>query len=242
MKKALVLTLASLFFTSCLNFKVNLAYEMVGAYDDSIKLSKLVNDEKEVVFIPMHHLGTKLFYDDVKTKIDSLKKAGFHFYTEEVKVDRKDTITIRKAIKLTGIPFSRDNSGYKHFFDSLYKHKVKLKKELVNQPKYIELGLDSINSKNVDVTFKEVVGYYEKKYGEIKLQPCDFEKSFYEKPDCKSKPINRKIREEVYLDFRNTNIVNTIVKDKYQKIAVIYGSDHFKGIEEELLKRGFKVK
>ncbi len=240
MKKTSLLLFGMLLFSSCLSLKVNLAMKIVGAYDDQVIISKLSNNEKEVVLIPMHHLGTVLFYKDVKLKIDSLKQKGYYFYTEEVKADKKDTITIRKAIKLTGVPFSKNNLGYKHFFDSLYKGKIKLKKELVDQPKPIELGLDSLNSRNVDVTFKEIVDYYEKKYGELKLQPCDFKKSFYERPDCKDAMISKKIKDDVILDFRNRNIVDVLVKDKRQKIAIIYGGGHFKGIREALLQQGFK--
>jgi hypothetical protein len=240
MKKIFPFITLFLLLNSCTSFKINLALKIVGVYDDTVKLSKLTTKEKEVVFIPMHHLGTVLFYNDVKAKIDSLKKSGFYFYTEEVKGNKKDSITIRKIIKLTGIPFSRDNSGYKHFFDSLYNGKVKLKKELINQPNSWALGLDSLNSKKVDITFKEMIDYYEKKYGELKLRPCDFEKSFYEKPSCKDKPIDKKIRDEVIVGYRNTNVINAILSEKCSKIAIIYGSEHIIGIREELVKKGFK--
>lgn len=225
---------------SCTSFKVNLAFKLLGVYDDNVKLSKVTNEEKEVIFFPMHHLGTAAFYDDVKTKIDSLKKTGYFFYTEEVKGNKKDSITVRKSIKLTGIPYSRNNAGYKHFFDSIYKGKVKFKKEFFDQPSPNKFGLDESNSKKVDVTLKEMIDYYESKYGEIKLEPCDYEKSFYEKPNCKDKPAGKKVRDDVYINFRNKNVIETIVKDKHQKIAIIYGSDHFKGIREELFKLGFK--
>ena len=149
MKKVFVLIPISILFVGCLNFKVNLAFKYIGVYDDSVKLSRISNNEKEVVFIPMHHLGTALFYDDVKNKIDSLKKNGYFFYTELIKGDKKDTMTIRKMIKLTGLPYPKDKSpGYKHFFDSIYKGRVKLKKELMDQPSSSKFGLDSLNSKN----------------------------------------------------------------------------------------------
>lgn len=241
MKTNKILTYLTLFsLLSCTSFKVNLAFKIKGVYDDDVKLSKVTNEEKEVIFIPMHHLGTKLFYDDVKTKIDSLKKIGYFFYTEEVKGNKKDSITVRKSIKLTGIPFSRNNAGYKHFFDSIYKGKVKYKKEIFDQPSPSKFGLDESNSKTVDVTLKEMIDYYESKYGEIKLEPCDFEKSFYEKPSCKHKPAGEKVRDDVYLDFRNRNVIKTLFNDDHKKVAIIYGAEHFRGIREELLKKGFK--
>ena len=241
MKKSIFLTyFIILIFSCCTSFKVNLGLKLLGIYDDSVKLSKLTNGNKEMIFIPMHHLGTTIFYNDVKSKIDSLKSKGYFFYTEEVKGEKKDTITIRKSIKLTGIPYSRNNAGYKSFFDSIYKGKVKFKKELINQPSPSGFGLNTSNSKTVDVTLKEMIDYYESKYGEIKLEPCDFKKSIYEKPDCDEKPIAKNIREDVYLNFRNQTILRTFLSDSHQKIVIIYGSDHFKGIRQELSKEGFK--
>ncbi|HNP32652.1 MAG TPA: hypothetical protein PKN96_05120 [Flavobacterium sp.] len=225
---------------SCTSFKVNLAFKLLGIYDDKVIITKITKEEREVVFIPMHHLGTASFYDDVKNKIDSLKKTGYYFYTEEVKGNKKDSITIRKSIKLTGIPFSKTYVGYKHFFDSIYNGKVKFKKEIFDQPSPTDFGLDASDSKTVDVTLKEMIDYYESKYGEIKLEPCDFEKSIYEKPNCTSKPVTKNVKQEVYLDFRNRYIIKTLLNDSHKKVAIIYGSEHFIGIREELLKQGFK--
>lgn len=242
MKKSIFITLFFICtFTFCTSYKVNLAFKLLGVYDDSSKLSHLMNDEKEMVFIHMHHIGTAPFYDDVKNKIDSLKKEGYFFYTEEVKGDKKDTINIRKSIKLTGTPYSRNNIGYKSFFDSIYKGKVKFKKEFINQPSNLAFNLDISNSKIVDVSMKEMISYYESKYGEIILEPCDFEKSFYEKPNCSSKPITKEIREDVFLNFRNKNLIRTFLNDNHKKIAIIYGAGHYKGVKDELLKLGFKI-
>lgn len=239
MKKVFVFILVVLTSSGCKNYLVNSYFRSLGAYDDKINLDRLGKGENDVVFIPMHHLGTALFYDDVKDKVDSLKKAGFYFYTEKLTVDIRDTVTIRKVIKLTGIPFSKDNSGYKDFFDSMYAGKVKFEKQLINQPKYPALGLDSSNSRTVDVTYKELISYYEKLYGELKLEPCDFDKSFYEKSSCNDNPLDKKVRREVFLNFRNTNVVNSLLKEDRKKVAIIYGADHFKGIKEELLKQGY---
>ncbi len=241
MKKIIIaIYVLSFSVLSCTSFKVNLAFKLVGVYDDDIKLSKVTNEEKQVIFFPMHHLGTAPFYDDVKMKIDSLKKMGYFFYTEEVKGNTKDSITIRKSIKLTGIPFSKNNAGFKAYFDSVYKGRVKFKKEFLDQPSPNKFGLDESNSKTVDVTLKEMIDYYESKYGEIKLEPCDFEKSFYEKPNCKHKPAEKTVRDDVYIKFRNKHVLSTLLNDSHKKVAIIYGAEHFRGIREELLKQGYK--
>ena len=53
-----------------------------GIYDESIHLETLENDDKEIIFFPIHHLGRDLFYKDVKKKVDSLKKEGYYFFKE----------------------------------------------------------------------------------------------------------------------------------------------------------------
>ena len=45
----------------------------MGAFNTNIQLTKLESNSKEVVFIPMKHVGTEEFYNDTKKKIDSLK-------------------------------------------------------------------------------------------------------------------------------------------------------------------------
>ena len=45
-----------------------------GIFDNRISVRKLSNDKKDLVFMPMHHIGKQAFYDDVKSQIDSLHK------------------------------------------------------------------------------------------------------------------------------------------------------------------------
>lgn len=40
----------------------------VGIYDEEIHLTKKVFNQKELVFMGMHHIGTPSFYDDVSKK------------------------------------------------------------------------------------------------------------------------------------------------------------------------------
>jgi hypothetical protein len=49
-----------------------MAYRYIGVFDKEAKEKRISNEKKELVFIPMHHVGKKEFYDDVKKKIDSL--------------------------------------------------------------------------------------------------------------------------------------------------------------------------
>jgi len=74
--KKITIILLIIFCVGCKNMFLNMTLKQVGAYDEKIILSKIITNNKEIVFMPMVHLSTKLFYEDVKNKIDSLKRAG----------------------------------------------------------------------------------------------------------------------------------------------------------------------
>lgn len=211
--------------------------EKIGAFNKKVQIIKLSSQAKNVVFIPMVHLAVEEFYIDVKKKIDSLGHLGYYFYYEEIVTKDCDSTILRKFKKLQGFPFSK-TGRYKQIMDSIYK--LKYSEKIVDQPTYIKLGVDSINGRNVDVSLKDMVSFYESKHGQIRLMDCDYKTSLFEKTVCKDKPIDKKIKDEMIVDFRNANIVNAILKEKLSKIAIIYGAEHFKGIREELLKHGFK--
>lgn len=211
--------------------------EKIGALDRKVKITKLSSMSKEVVFVPMVHFAVEDFYIDVKKKIDSLNSIGYYFYCEEIATKDSDSITLRKYKKFRGFPFSK-NARYKQIMDSIFKLKYSVK--IMDQPSYEVLGIDSLNGKNVDVSVKDMINYYESKYGEIKLSDCDYKTSLFQKSICNDKPIDKKLKWAVFVDFRNRNIINSLSNDPHRKIAIIYGSDHFKGIREELLKQGFK--
>src|SRR5690606_39028608 len=139
---------------SCKNTLYNIALERVGAYDENVTIEKVTLDKKEVVFVPMVHLSTELFYQDVTKKVDSLKENGYVFYYELIKSDITQDTILRKIRKIRKIPYSKN--GYKGVFDSVLGD-IKFKKKVINQPSYKDLGLKPEFSKNVDANFKEMV-------------------------------------------------------------------------------------
>ena len=109
MKRNLILLALAISLASCKSYWFNMALEMLGAYDESVSLTALTNEkeEKTVIFIPMVHYSTELFYKDVIVKIDSLQKEGFYFYFEGMDVEKKDTVSLRKLRKITGVPLAQ---------------------------------------------------------------------------------------------------------------------------------------
>ena len=127
MKKILFI-IGILFLVGCRSAMYNMAFQSLGVYDDSIVLDKVSNGSKEVVFFPMHHLGTESFYNDISKKTDSLLNEKYMFYKEYVTPnDKKDTILRIKAAKFIGMPPNK--KGYEGFLDSIVIAKnLKLKR------------------------------------------------------------------------------------------------------------------
>lgn len=241
MKKVVIILFLTIPFIGCRSYLYNKAYESIGAFDEEVKIVKLVKADKNVVFIPMVHVSTELYYEDVRNKIDSLEKEGYFFYYELVNNENKDDTLQRKMRKILNLPFGSKHD-YLSVIDSLMKaKKIKLSKNLVNQPQYKELGLNQSNSKNVDSSVENIVAHYESLYGDVILNPCDFENSYDEKSKCKNEDYDKEKSESVVLNFRNNIVVNEILKEsKHNKITVIYGRAHMEGIKVALLENGYQ--
>ena len=251
MKKYILFISILVLITSCKSYFVNSYFKSIGVYDNKIILEKLVSNDKEIVCIGMHHLGKKEFYDDVKTKIDSLKKEEYFFYLEGIGSDFSNKSSINKtdslglielAYKLRKIngnfPISK---GFKIDYSEFFKQKgIKLREVLMNQPSYVEFGLSTINSKNTDLKIEELLKIYEAKKGKIILDSCDYKTPYFEKSICKSKS-DKKTYDKIIFDERNNSIISHILSDKKRKIAIIYGKIHFIGIKDSLQKIGYKI-
>ncbi|WP_452226641.1 hypothetical protein [Lacinutrix cladophorae] len=236
MKNTILLLLISILFLSCMKSLYNYNLEKKGIFNDEIQLKKIKKKDKHIVFFPIAHLGTKLFYNDVKSKVDSLNEDGYYFYFERVKLDVADSLLYRKFRKVVGMPYLKN--GYIEIIDSTLQ--LKLKKELISQPSYDLLGLDSINSKNVDVSLDAMINYFEENHTEIILESCDFETSIFEKSTCDNQKRSDVFREEVIVNYRNNYVVKEVEQSSLKKIAIIYGAAHIPGIKKQLISIGYK--
>ncbi|MFC4634784.1 hypothetical protein ACFO3O_12755 [Dokdonia ponticola] len=239
MNKSFYILLSLLLLTSCKSKLINIYLENQGVYDKHVSLHHLQNEkEKEIIFIPLFHIGTQEFYNDISSKIDSLDKQGFYFYYELVEVTNNDTI-LRKHKKISGKPYGK--TGNLDIINSLSNGKFKPKEKIISQPNYSSLGLNKLNSKNVDITLEEIVYLYEKKLGKIFLEPCDYETTLYELTVCNDiiTKKNKEVLTDLRLNYRNQVVIKEIISDSRQKIVIIYGKGHYEGIKEGLLKEGY---
>jgi len=228
MKKYTYLLLS--FCVSCKNYLGTISLKYAGVYDDSEVLHTADYNNKKIVFVPMHHLGTESFYSDVKNKIDSLKKENYYFIYEQVSANKIDETFAKKLRKFLKTPLSTDGS-YVNEYKTMFPN-IKYEKPLIDQPSYKELGLSVENSERVDVDYKDLVDYYENKHGEIKLTDCDYKTSVYERyTKCKEgKKIPLHKRNDIIINFRNDFVVKYVKESPQEKIAIVYGAEHMKGI------------
>ncbi len=249
--KKISITFTILLLTSCKSFLANYYMKSVGIYDNKIKLEKLSNDNKEIVLFGMHHIGKEEFYNDVKTKVDSLIKKDYYFYIEGVSSQFADKTNLTKEDslilidlaykfrKINGKPLisKKLNTDYLTYFK---ENGINIKENLVKQPSYLELGLSENNSKNTDLSIEKILENYEKKYGKVILESCDYDTKFHNESTCSKKP-DKKIYDEMMMRDRNNNVISHILKEKKLKIAIIYGKAHFVEIKDSLQKLGYKI-
>jgi hypothetical protein len=230
-----------LIFCSCRSYILNKGLSYYGVYDDKVTLEGMHHPDQTLIFIPMHHIGTKPFYDDLKFKVDSLKGQGYFFFTEGVFTANTSDTNFRKFRKFMGTPLALN--GYKMIMDSLMSNtNFKFKQEIIDQPTTEALGLKEEESRQVDTSLDQMIKLYENEYGEILLEPCDFETPLDKKSNCKKLKIDKGSWRNIVLDHRNQIIVEELLKNhhNYNKVAIIYGANHFEGIREALLTHGYQ--
>jgi hypothetical protein len=170
--------LFALLATSCMS----LALSVMGITKEDFKFSVYSNGSKTVAYIPMKHIGPKEFYANVKCRIDSLQREGYIVYLESVSVkdsltfEERDTLKM-KIRRMMGVTLGKE--GYLDTINGrLMGRKFKNRQGLVNQPPYVKLGVDTLTGKIVDVPMNELVKEYERLYGTIILDACDYTTPF----------------------------------------------------------------
>jgi hypothetical protein len=250
-KNILFVTTLILILTSCKSYLINNYFKSIGVYDAKIKLEKLSSNDKEIVLFGMHHIGKNEFYEDVKSKIDSLKKLDYLFYIEGIKsnfggknkLSKQDSIVIidmaYKFRKISGKPLISKNLETDHL--KILKDKgIKVDYNLVQQPSYSELGISPEFYKNTDLKVEELLEMYENKYGKIILESCDYNTKYYENSICKNK-LDKNLFTPFFVDERNNSILRHITNENKNKIAIIYGKEHFIGVKDSLQKLGYII-
>lgn len=242
MRKLLIL-LMFLIFSSCATIFNKKIIKKLGVESEKTELKFIDNKEKEIIFIPIHHVGRKEYYNDIANKVDSLQKLNYVvFYEGVTDYKEKDSLIRKKSLlKLRRIMgfFPQGQKGYLDTTTNIIAGKIKYKGKykLINQPNYNLLNVDSLSSKRTDISLTELITDFEKNYGEIKIDSCDYKTDFRDKNyKCgKAKRNLRKKFENGYVkEFRNKYLAEKLFKSEERKIVVIYGDAHYTGLWYQL--------
>jgi hypothetical protein len=224
--------------SSCLT---NIALKSMGVTETKVQVKYISNNEKQIVFLPMHHIGTEAFYKDEVRLVDSLVKSGYVVFYEGI---YKGLITdslqldtmIMKFRKITGIP-SKKNSKEQGYLDTanntiLGRKSTLIKKyKLRNQDVKYFKQFDSTIVKNVDIDLVNMIMFYEKKYGKIVLENFDYNIKIGEEYKHKA---SREKRKYIIEAARNTIVSEAVLKHRENKIALVYGKAHYNGVLKNL--------
>ena len=220
-------SLATLCCSSCKVLHVIHLMHQKGA-----RIVEMKSNNKTVEFIPMHHVGKKEFYDEVRDIVQAFKQDGFIVYFESSRMEpMKDSVALdgyeRKFRRMLGLYL--DTNGYVH-----YLHDKGLFKKMVDQPKYRDLGVTGSDLR-VDIPKNKLVDAYENKYGKIELYQVDTATPLTGKYNTRLKLPKKKVR-DIIINYRNQHLADYIQNSKDKKIIVIYGEDHLEGVFEDLKK------
>jgi len=251
MKKTYIL-LILFTLTSCSSIFTNRALKKTGVLDEKSELKIIKSKKQKILFIPMHHVGREEYYDDVAKKIDSLQKKGFTvFYEGVIDNQETDSLTRKKSLmklrKIMGF-FPQGQKGYIDTTTNIIAGKIKYngKHKLINQPKYNNLKVDSLNSIRADISLTELINAFEKKNGKIKLDSCDYRFSL-EGKEYKCKKTKRSLRKtferEYVKAYRNKYLAEKIFNSNKNKILIVYGDAHYTGVWYELylLDKNYRI-
>lgn len=240
--KIITFLIVTLMLSSCVTLILNSELKRIGVFEENCRITYLSNGYKKVAFFPMHHFGKQEFYDDVAFKIDSLQKENYQVlyegYLEEIVTDSLiQDINQRKLRKLLGIATTEYFDPETNRFGG--KYKIYKKHKLINQPDPYLLKIDTSNAKRVDISPSTMISEFEKVYDEIQLSACDLMTSLNAKVyDCHQIEKSKRghFMDEIIFDLRDKNLAIEVHNHPSEKIAVVYGQFHAKGMRLELGK------
>jgi hypothetical protein len=228
MKKLLLISIIFLSLSSC-----KIVSNLIVLHQKHAKVYIYKLGNKEIKFIPMHHLGKKEFYDDVRNIVITNKNNGYRVYYELMSSDFTadsllyDTIR-RKERKLKG-------------FSGTYKENAEGStfKKYIQQPSYKDLGTDD-NDIRADINCLQLINQWEKVNGPILLDSLDYNTPFNEK-FSKGFFYTKKEYNKIIIEYRDAFLINLIKTNPDNKILVLYGAGHKKDFRKQLKNKSNRI-
>ncbi len=182
--------------------------------------------DKEIKYIPMHHLGKKEFYDDVKNKISDFKKNGYIVYYEQISTkfgndSLQNDVIRRKVRKIKGFGGSYDDVTEGTMFE-----------KYIEQPSYPELGITDSDIR-ADVDYLQFINEWEKQNGAVTLESIDYSTPFDAKYEKGTFYSNQQYK-NIVINYRNNYLIDLIKSKADKKILIVYGEGHRKDFEAKI--------
>ncbi|WP_293898041.1 MULTISPECIES: hypothetical protein [unclassified Sphingobacterium] len=217
-----------------------------GVLRDASRKFELRNGDRTVVYIPMRHLGTRVYYDQIQRAVDSLQKSGYVVFYESIayQVDSaaQRDLYDRKFRKLTG-----NRLGLQQCIETpgdttkvlrapMYR---KLGQRIISQPDYSFFLVNYETAVNADIPKNKLLDEFEYLYGTITLDPCDYKTPLNEPYSCKpaKTSLKNKFDREFVMKKREENLASLVADAPQQKILILFGTSHFKGFLRNLQAR-----
>lgn len=187
------------------------------AFDSIVEVKEIDNClDKKVYFLGTHHVGTELYYQNIKSIIDSFHTNGFIIYFEGIRPDTTDKGFMYK--RQIGIKYKKI-MGRTYDKTKSYQELASLFKGLIGQPTIDSLGGKATDI-NADVSVRDVVEYFENKYGSVH--------------DSIPKQNNyREIKNDIQQSFRNKYITTMVEESEHDKILIFFGSGHLLPLQKK---------
>jgi len=235
MLKKLKVILAILSFSLLFGCKSLLVSIIVRSNVDKDVKVYLDSEQNKIVYIPTIHLGKKGYYNSIKRIVDSLRNKKYIVLYEGVGVDTTDRGDIpRKFRKVVGFHLSgtykdEENKSLPNAF----------KKDKYEAQTAENMGVDKNLDIRADYSLDSLIFHYEKKFGEIVLNKCDYETPLLSKYKCRD---DKKYSEfDLLYIIREEKLYKSILENKENNIVILYGKGHRFGVHAFLRDEGYKL-
>ncbi len=229
-----------------LGCQTSLMVQGTGVLRDASRKFELRHGDRSVVYIPMRHLGTRVYYDQIQRAVDSLQHSGYVVFYESIayQVDSaaQRDLYDRKFRKLTGnrlglqqcIEIPGDTSRVLRA--PMYR---KLGQRIISQPDYSFFLVNYETAVNADIPKNKLLDEFEYLYGAINLDDCDYKTPLQEPYSCKpiKAALKNKFDKEFVMKKREENLASLVADAPQQKILILFGTSHFKGFLRNLQAR-----
>lgn len=187
--------------------------------------------DKDILIVPVAHIGRPEFYDALKDSIQFWKSGGYRIYYEQV-IDEQEAMGLDSTEMDTLQRQWRRFSGSGGYNRDSYESALSVFKNKVVQPDWPDMGITD-SDLNADITLHDFISEYERTIRPITLTECDYSTHLDSSYMCwLTDDIKRhRLPEDIALHYRNEHVVDLIQAENDEKIVIIYGASHLEGFE-----------